>query len=150
VTSGYWKQPEATAHTIHHGWLHTGDLAVVDAEGYINIVDRQKDMIITGGENVYSTEVEYVLYEHPAVLECAVMGVPDKDWGEAVKAVVVLRPGEKASAEELIAFVRSKLARYKAPRSVDFLPELPKTGSGKIYKKALRDRYWADSKIKVN
>lgn len=147
VTKGYWRQPEITAQTIKDNWIHTGDLAVVDKDGFINIVDRQKDMIITGGENVYSTEVEYALYEHPAVAECAVFGIPDKSWGEAVKAVVVLKDGEKASAAELIDFIRSKLAHYKSPKSIDFLPELPKTGSGKIYKKGLRDPHW-DNQLK--
>ena len=150
VTKGYWKQPETTAQAIRDGWFHTGDLAVIDSEGYINIVDRQKDMIITGGENVYSTEVEYVLYEHPSVLECAVFGIPDEKWGEIVKAVVVLKPGHKASEEDLVSHSRSKLAGYKTPRSIDFAPELPKTGSGKIFKKGLRDTYWASSSRKVN
>lgn len=147
ITKGYWKQPEATSQTVRNGWIHTGDLAVVDEHGYINIVDRAKDMIITGGENVYSTEVEYRLYEHPEVLECAVIGVPDERWGESVKAIVVKRPGAKTTEEELIEFVRAGLARYKAPRSIDFLDELPKTGSGKIYKKELRKLFW-DEKVK--
>lgn len=150
VTSGYWKQPEATAQAIRDGWFHTGDLAVIDEHGYINIVDRSKDMIISGGENIYSTEVEYCLYEHPAVLECAVIGVPDQHWGETVKAIVVIRPGQTASETELIDFVRTKLARYKAPRSVDFLKELPKTGSGKIYKKGLRELFWKEQSRQVN
>ncbi|RJX28831.1 MAG: long-chain-fatty-acid--CoA ligase [Desulfarculus sp.] len=141
VTPGYWNRPQATAEAIVDGWLHTGDLAVIDAEGYVNIVDRKKDMIITGGENVYSTEVEYALYEHPGVLECAVIGVPDEKWGEAVKAVVVCRPGHQPGPEELIAFVKDRLARYKAPKSVEFVAEIPKTGSGKIYKKGLKERY---------
>ncbi len=139
VTPGYWNRPEATAEAIVDGWLHTGDLAVIDAEGYVNIVDRKKDMIVTGGENVYSTEVEYVLYEHPAVLECAVIGVPDPKWGEAVKAFVVLREGHQAGEAELIDFVKERLARYKAPKSVEFIEAIPKTGSGKIYKKGLKD-----------
>ncbi|MEW5911436.1 MAG: long-chain-fatty-acid--CoA ligase [Thermodesulfobacteriota bacterium] len=141
VTPGYWNRPEATAEAIVDGWLHTGDLAVIDAEGYVNIVDRKKDMIITGGENVYSTEVEYVLYEHPGVLECAVIGVPDAKWGEAVKAVVVPRPGQELQAADLIAFVKERLAHYKAPKSVVFVAEIPKTGSGKIYKKGLKERF---------
>jgi acyl-CoA synthetase (AMP-forming)/AMP-acid ligase II len=143
VTPGYWNLPEETANAFHQGWLKTGDLAVVDAEGYVNIVDRKKDMILTGGENVYSTEVENVLYMHPKVLEAAAFGVPDEKWGEAVKAAVVLRPGETASGEEIIAFCKDHLAHYKCPKSVDFIPELPKTGSGKITKKALRDPHWA-------
>ena len=143
VTPGYWKRPEETEKAFRNGWLHTGDLATIDSEGYVNIVDRKKDMIITGGENVFSTEVEYVLYEHPAVLETAVFGVPDSKWGEAVKAAVTLRPGAHATAEELIQFCRDRIAHYKAPKSIDFVEEIPKTGSGKIFKKGLRDKYWA-------
>lgn len=151
ITRGYWKQPEATAQAIKDDWIHTGDLAVVDEHGYINIVDRKKDMIITGGENVFSTEVEYAIYEHPAVAECAVFGIPDERWGEAVHAVVVKRDGhDHVTGEEIISFVRERLARYKAPSSVEFLPELPKTGSGKIYKKELRDRYWSGRVKQVN
>ena len=140
VTPGYWNKPEETALAIRDGWLHTGDLAVIDSEGYLNIVDRKKDMILTGGENVYSTEVEHVLYEHPAVLECAVFGVPDATWGESVTAAVVLKTQHSVSCAELILFVKSRIAHYKAPRKVEFLEELPKTGSGKIQKKALRER----------
>jgi fatty-acyl-CoA synthase len=139
VTPGYWQQPEATAQAIRDGWLHTGDLATIDEEGYVNIVDRKKDMIKTGGENVYSTEVEYVLYEHAAVLECAVVGVPDERWGEAVKAFVVLKAGQQASSGELIEFVRERIAHYKAPQFIEFLSQLPRTGSGKISKKSLRE-----------
>jgi fatty-acyl-CoA synthase len=139
VTKGYWKQPEATAQAIIDGWLHTGDLANVDSEGYVNIVDRKKDMIITGGENVYSTEVENVIYEHPAVMECAVVGVPDEKWGEIIKAAVVLKSGHSLTDVDLISFVRERLAHYKSPRIVEFIPALPRTGSGKIYKKGLRD-----------
>jgi len=143
ITPGYLNQPEATAQLIKNGWMHTGDLAVIDQEGYVNVVDRKKDMIITGGENVYSTEVEYVLYEHPAVLECAVFGLPDEKWGETVKAVVVFKPGQTADERTLIEFVRSKIAAYKTPRSIDFLDQLPRTGSGKIFKRGLRDNYLA-------
>ncbi len=141
VTPGYWNLPEETEKSIKDGWLHTGDLAVVDSQGYVNIVDRKKDMIVTGGENVYSTEVENVLYEHPAILEAAVIGVPDEKWGEAVHAGVVLKEGMSVSEKEIIEFCKQNLARYKAPKSVSFLPSLPKTGSGKIFKKALRDEY---------
>ena len=141
VTPGYWHLPEETAKALKDGWLHTGDLAVVDPEGYVNIVDRKKDMIVTGGENVYSTEVENVLYEHPAILEAAVIGIPDEKWGEAVHACVVLKEGMTATEEEIIAFCKENLARYKAPKSVEFLSALPRTGSGKIYKKGLRDKY---------
>jgi acyl-CoA synthetase (AMP-forming)/AMP-acid ligase II len=150
VTEGYWKLPEETAKAIKNGWLYTGDLAVIDKEGYVTIVDRKKDMILTGGENVYSTEVENVLYMHPAVLECSVIGVPDEKWGEAVKAVVVLKPGQEASAAAIIAFCRERIAHYKAPKSVDFIEALPRTGSGKIQKKVLRDRYWEGLAKKVN
>lgn len=143
VTQGYWRQPEATAQTIQNGWLHTGDLAVIDKEGYVNIVDRKKDMIITGGENVYSTEVEYVLHEHPSVLECAAFGLPDPDWGEIVVAAVVLKPNQDADAPTLIDFVKSKIASYKAPKIIQFLPELPKTGSGKIFKRSLKEQFTA-------
>jgi len=141
VTPGYWNLPEETEKSIKDGWLHTGDLAVVDSQGYVNIVDRKKDMIVTGGENVYSTEVENVLYEHPAILEAAVIGVPDEKWGEAVHAGIVLKEGMSVSEKEIIEFCKQNLARYKAPKSVSFLPSLPKTGSGKIFKKALRDEY---------
>ncbi|MBX9569734.1 MAG: long-chain-fatty-acid--CoA ligase [Candidatus Obscuribacterales bacterium] len=151
ITRGYWKQPEATAQAIKDGWIHTGDLAVVDDHGYINIVDRKKDMIISGGENVYSTEVEYALYEHTGVAECAVFGIPDERWGESVHAVVVRKPGnENLSEEDLIAFVKDRLAKYKAPRSIEFMTELPKTGSGKIYKKEMREKYWSGRVKQVN
>ena len=142
VTPGYWKNGEETKKAIKNGWLHTGDMATIDKEGYVNIVDRKKDIIITGGENVYSTEVENVIYEHPAVLEVAVIGVPDKKWGEAVKAIVVLKDGMNTTEQEIIDFVKSKIARYKAPKSVDFVKELPKTGSGKIQKAKLREKYF--------
>jgi acyl-CoA synthetase (AMP-forming)/AMP-acid ligase II len=141
VTPGYWHLPEETEKSIKEGWLYTGDLAVVDREGYVNIVDRKKDMIVTGGENVYSTEVENVLYCHPAVLEAAVIGIPDETWGETVHACVVLKHGLEVSEQELIDFCKKDLARYKAPKSVEFLPALPRTGSGKIYKKGLNEKY---------
>ena len=141
VTPGYWNRPEETAKAFTDGWLHTGDLATLDSEGYVNIVDRKKDMIVTGGENVYSTEVENVLYMHPKILEAAVFGVPDEKWGEAVSAAVVLRTDETASADDIIAFCKERQASYKAPKNIVFLDELPKTGSGKIYKKGLRDPF---------
>jgi fatty-acyl-CoA synthase len=141
VTPGYWNLPQETEKAFRQGWLCTGDLANLDTEGYVNIVDRKKDMIITGGENVYSVEVEYVLFRHPKVLEAAVFGVPDEKWGEAVTAAVVLKENETATEEEIIAFCKQHQASYKAPKSIVFLKELPKTGSGKIYKKALRELY---------
>ncbi|MFY9341014.1 MAG: long-chain-fatty-acid--CoA ligase [Planctomycetota bacterium] len=140
VTPGYWQDPAATAAAFDRdGFLRTGDLATIDEHGYVDIVDRKKDVIKTGGEAVYSIEVENVLYAHPAVLECAVFGVPDPHWGERVTAAVVLRPGAAAAAAELIAFCRDRIAHYKAPKDVRFLAALPRTGSGKITKKALRD-----------
>jgi acyl-CoA synthetase (AMP-forming)/AMP-acid ligase II len=146
ITPGYWNLPDETQKAFHEGWLRTGDLANVDAEGYVNIVDRIKDMIVTGGENVYSTEVENVLYMNPKVLEAAVFGVPDDKWGEAVTAAVVLKENETATEDEIISFCKQHKASFKAPKSILFIDELPKTGSGKIYKKALRDPYWEKDK----
>ena len=142
ITAGYWNRPDETREAFEDGWLKTGDMAVVDAEGYVTIVDRKKDIILSGGENIYSTEVENALYLHPGVLEAAVFGVPDATWGEAVRAAVVLRPGAQDSEAEILAFLKENLAGFKVPRAVDFLDALPRTGSGKIYKKALRDPYW--------
>jgi acyl-CoA synthetase (AMP-forming)/AMP-acid ligase II len=150
VTEGYWKLPEETEKSIKNGWLYTGDMAVIDEEGYVTIVDRKKDMILTGGENVYSTEVENILYMHPAILECAVVGVPDQKWGESVKGIVVLKPGRKATEQEIIQFCKEKMAHYKAPKSIDFFEALPRTGSGKIHKKGLRDKYWEGYEKKVH
>ena len=140
VLKGYFRNDEGTAKAFERGWFHTGDMARRDEEGFFYIVDRMKDMIITGGENVYSREVEEVLYTHPAVSEAAVVGVPDAMWGEKVTAVVVLRPGMTATEAEIIAVSRDNLAGYKKPKSVVFLDELPKTVSGKIIKRELRDR----------
>ena len=142
VMLGYWKRPDDTAKTLRNGWLHTGDLGMVDEDNFIYLVDRNKDMIVTGGENVYSTEVENALYTHPAVREAAVIGVPDPKWGEAVKAVVSIKSGHTLESKELIAHCATKLAAYKIPKSVDFIDELPKSGTGKILKKVLRDEYW--------
>ena len=150
VTKGYWKLPEETKKSIKEGWLHTGDMAVIDEERYVTIVDRKKDMILTGGENVYSTEVENILYMYPAILECAVVGVPDQKWGEVVKAIVVLKPGQKATEQEIIQFCKERIAHYKAPKSIDFIGALPRTGSGKIHKKNLRDKYWEGFEKKVH
>ena len=150
VTKGYWKLPEETEKSIKDGWLYTGDMAVMDEEDYVTIVDRKKDMILTGGENVYSTEVENILYMHPAILECAVVGVPDPKWGEAVKGIVVLKPGQKATEQEIIQFCKDRIAHYKAPKSIDFINALPRTGSGKIHKKGLRDQYWEGYEKKVH
>ena len=141
VCAGYWNNPDATAATITDGWFHTGDLVCVDGEGYYYIVDRKKDMYISGGENVYPTEVERAIYEHPAVAECAVIGVHDDHWGEVGRALVVIRAEMTLTAEDLIQHCRERLARYKVPKSVLFLPELPHTSSGKILKPELRVRY---------
>jgi len=138
VTPGYWRRPEETGKAFCDGWLKTGDLATIDSEGYINIVDRKKDMIITGGENVYSIEVENTLYAHPAVLEAAVFGAPHPKWGEAVHAAVVLHSGRDTRPDDLIEFCKEHLASFKVPKSVFFLESLPRTGSGKITKTSLR------------
>jgi acyl-CoA synthetase (AMP-forming)/AMP-acid ligase II len=150
VMAGYWRQPEATAAAIVDGWFRTGDMATLDAEGYIEVVDRRKDLIISGGENVSSIEVEGMLYQHPAVLEAACIAVPDERWGEAVAAVVVLKPGAAAGEEELIEFCRARLAHFKCPRSVAFIDALPRTATGKIQKNLLRDRYWQGRGKRVN
>ncbi|MCC7205726.1 MAG: long-chain fatty acid--CoA ligase, partial [Anaerolineae bacterium] len=141
VTPGYWNNPAATAQAIRDGWLHTGDLAIVDAEGYYTIVGRIKDMIISGGENVYPAEVESAMHAHPAVKEAALIGVPDAKWGEVGRAIVVVDAGQSLSAGELTAFLRGRLAGFKIPKSVVFVDELPKTGAGKIDKKALIERH---------
>jgi fatty-acyl-CoA synthase len=150
VTKGYWKLPEETEKSIKDGWLYTGDMAVMDEEGYVTIVDRKKDMILTGGENVYSTEVENILYMHPAILECAVIGVPDQKWGEAVKGIIVLKPNQTTTEGEIIQFCKDRIAHYKAPKSIDFIDALPRTGSGKIHKKGIRDKYWEGYEKKVH
>ncbi len=150
VMKGYWKMPEATAETLRGGWLHTGDLGTMDDSGYVFIMDRLKDMIVSGGENVYPREIEEVLFTHPAVADAAVIGVPSDKWGEAVKAVVVLKPDASAGADDLIDFCRDKLAGYKRPSSVDFVDALPKNPSGKILKRELREPYWKGVDRRVN
>ena len=143
VMRGYWNKPEATAEAVDDdGWLHTGDAASQDADGFVYIRDRYKDMIVSGAENVYPTEVENVIYQHPAVAETAVIGIPDERWGETVKAVVVMKPGAQLSAAELIGFARERLAHYKCPTSVFFLETLPRSASGKILKRELRLMDW--------
>jgi long-chain acyl-CoA synthetase len=142
VTPGYFNRPQETAAALTpDGWLRTGDGGYVDAEGYLFLTDRIKDMIVSGGENVYPVEVEEALSQHPGVAEVAVIGVPDERWGETVKALVVARPGSAPTPDELIAFARERLAGYKLPRSVDFVEELPRTPSGKVLKRELRNRY---------
>jgi acyl-CoA synthetase (AMP-forming)/AMP-acid ligase II len=149
VMKGYWRNPEATADTIKNGWLHTGDMGYLDDGGYLFIMDRSKDMIISGGENIYPREIEEVLIKHPAVREVAVIGVPDTKWGEAIKAVVSLNAGESASEEALIHFCRDHIASYKKPKTVDFVNELPKNNYGKILKRELREKYWQGKDRKV-
>jgi len=150
VMSGYWNKPDQTAEALAGGWLHTGDIAREDEDGYLTIVDRKKDMIVTGGFNVFPREVEDVISSHPAVANVAVIGVPDDRWGEAVKAVVVLRPGASVEAEELIALVKEAKGSVHAPKSVDFVDEIPVSPLGKADKKALRARYWAGTDRNVH
>lgn len=146
VMKGYYKQPDKTAEAIVDGWLHTGDIGHLDAEGFLHITDRRRDMIISGGFNVYPSEVEQVLWTHPDVLDCAVIGVPDPMWGEAVKAVVELKPGAQVDAQELISLCKARLGSVKAPKSVDFTDRLPRSLVGKVLKKTLRDPYWVDAR----
>jgi acyl-CoA synthetase (AMP-forming)/AMP-acid ligase II len=150
VTLGYYKNEEATREARLFGWHHTGDVGVMDEDGYITIVDRKKDMIITGGFNVYPNEVEQVLTEHPAVQEAAVIGIPDEKWGEAVKACVQLKPGQQVSGEELIAIVKDKLGSVKSPKTVDILDDLPRSAVGKVLKTELRKPYWEDQRRNVS
>lgn len=144
TTPGFWKRPDLDRKRLHDGWLHTGDLGRMDAEGYVFLADRKEDKIITGGFNVYPAEIEGRLSEHPAVADCAVFAVPDPKWGEAVRAAVTLRPGQSVASEELIAFCKQHLARFKVPKAVDILEELPKSGVGKILRRALREPWWKD------
>ena len=149
VMKGYWRNPEATAETLRNGWLHTGDMGYMDESGYLFIMDRSKDMIISGGENIYPREIEEVLVRHPAVREVAVIGVPDPQWGEAIKAMVSLVPGQTITEEELVSFCKANIASYKKPKSVDFVDDLPKNNYGKILKRELRSQYWEDRERKV-
>ncbi|NKC15394.1 MAG: long-chain-fatty-acid--CoA ligase [Gammaproteobacteria bacterium] len=151
VMQGYWRQPELTANTIKDGWLHSGDAGYMDERGYIYVIDRIKDMIISGGENIYSAEVENALYQHEAVVECAVIGIPNEQWGESVHAIVRLHANQPATQEELIAFCRSLIAGFKCPRSVSFRDApMPLSGAGKILKTKLREPFWPDQSKGVN
>jgi long-chain acyl-CoA synthetase len=151
VMKGYWNKPEQTEAVLREGWYYTGDLGYMDALGYVFLVDRAKDMIVSGGENVYCTEVEEILYKHPAVLEAAVFGVPDAHWGEAVHAVVVPRPEQEVDAAALISFCRAHIAGYKIPKGIDFQHEpLPKSGPGKVLKRELRLPYWEGSDRQIH
>jgi fatty-acyl-CoA synthase len=149
VMKGYLKDPEGTESVIVDGWFHTGDMAVVDEEGYITILDRKKDIIISGGENISSLEIEKVIQDHPAVFEVVVIGVPDEKWGEVPKALIVLKPGMQVTECEIVSHVRKYLARFKAPKSVEFRSEFPKGGTEKILKQDLRREYWTDLRKKV-
>jgi acyl-CoA synthetase (AMP-forming)/AMP-acid ligase II len=142
VMRGYWNRPEATDEALRGGWMHTGDAGSLDDEGYLYIQDRVKDMIVSGGENIYPREIEDVLFQHPGVADAAVIGVPDEKWGEAVKAIVVKHEGQEVSAEDILAFCRQRLGAFKQPRSVDFVSALPRNPSGKVLKKDLREPWW--------
>lgn len=151
VFAGYWRAPELSQDAIDaQGWLRTGDLARIDSEGYIYIVDRRKAMLVSGGFNIYPSEIEAALAQHPAIYEVCVVGVPDDHWGEVVKAVVVLRQGQQVNEEDVIAFCKDRLADFKKPRSVDFVNELPKNSNGKLSRKDVRERYWHGRDRKVN
>ncbi|MGH9846061.1 MAG: long-chain-fatty-acid--CoA ligase, partial [Blastocatellia bacterium] len=150
VMAGYWRQPDATDAVIVDGWFHTGDMATIDREGMVEIVDRKKDLIISGGENVSSIEVEGMLYKHPAVLEAACIAIPHQQWGETIAAVVVLKPGATATEAEVIEFCRANMAHFKCPRAVSFVDALPRTATGKIQKNVMRDQYWQGREKRVN
>jgi fatty-acyl-CoA synthase len=150
VMDGYYKEPAATAHVMTGGWLHTGDMAVWDEENYIQIVDRQKDIIVSGGENISSLEVERAIAAHPAVFECAVVSAPDPQWGEVPAAFVVNKPGSTLDERSLCEFLEGRIARFKMPRRFQFVPEpLPKTGTGKIVKRQLRETFWAGKEKRI-
>ncbi|MCY1536800.1 Long-chain-fatty-acid--CoA ligase [compost metagenome] len=142
VMLGYWNKPEATAEVLRDGWMHTGDGGYMDSEGFVYIVDRLKDMIVSGGENIYSAEVENAIASHPAVAQCAAIGIPSDKWGETVHAVIVLKPEVSASEEEIVAHCRARIAGYKCPRSVEFRTAMPLSGVGKILKNELRKPFW--------
>ncbi len=150
VMDGYYKDPEATRNAIRDGWFHTGDMAVIDEEGYVLIVDRSKDIIISGGENISSVEIENCLYANPKVFECAVVAAPDEKWGEVPKALVVLKPGQTATEEEMVAYCKANLAGFKVPKSIEFRDALPKGGTGKILKADLREPFWRGMEKRVH
>ncbi len=149
VMAGYWNRPDETAESLRGGWLHTGDIGMMDEKGYLYLLDRKKDMIISGGNNIYPREIEEVLLKHPAIYEVAVIGVPDPLWGESVKAIVALRSGMTVTEEEVNALCRQHLASYKKPRTVEFVQELPKNAYGKILKRELREQYWQGRKRQI-
>ena len=150
VMAGYWNQPQETRRYIRDDWFYTGDLATIDEEGYVLIVDRAKDMVLSGGENIGTAEIERVIYQHPDVLECAVIAVPDDTWGEVPKALVTVREGSRPSEQEILDHCRQHLGCFKVPKSVEFLESLPKGGTGKILKRLLREKYWAGRERRVS
>ena len=150
VMKGYWNKPELTQTTLRGGWMHTGDAAYMDADGFIFVVDRLKDMIVSGGENVYSAEVENAIARHPAVAACAVIGIPSDEWGETVHAAIVLKAGQSATAEEIVAHCKALIAGYKCPRSLAFADTLPLSAAGKILKSELREPFWRGRKRNVS
>jgi len=150
VMKGYWKRPEATENAIRDGWFHSGDVGYFDSDGYLYIHDRLKDMIVSGGENVYPAEVENALFDYLDIIDLAVIGVPSKKWGEAVKAIIVLRPGADFNEKDFIAYAKTKIAGYKCPKSVDIVNALPRNASGKVLRRQLREPYWRDSERQVS
>jgi acyl-CoA synthetase (AMP-forming)/AMP-acid ligase II len=151
IMKGYWNNPEATQATFFaNGWLRTGDAAYMDDEGFVYVHDRVKDMIISGGENIYPAEVENALFGHPAIADVAVIGVPDPRWGEAVTAIVIVRPGESASADEIMAHARRRIAGYKVPKTINFVESLPRSATGKVLRRVLRAPYWEDHDRQVS
>lgn len=150
VMDGYFRDPEATDEKIRDGWFHTGDMATIDDQGYLLIKDRSKDIIIRGGENISSVEIENAFASHPAVLECAVVAAPDERWGEVPVALVALKPEAQVTAQELRAHVRSQLADFKVPRRIEFREGLPKGGTGKILKRELREPFWEGMEKRVH
>jgi acyl-CoA synthetase (AMP-forming)/AMP-acid ligase II len=143
VMKGYYKNPSATQEASRFGWHHTGDIGLKDEEGYFYIVDRKRDMVISGGFNIYPSEIEQVLWSHPAVEDCAVVGVPDEKWGEAVKAIIQLKPGVSAAIEEFEGFCRQRLGGMKTPKSFEVWDQLPRSPVGKVLKRSIRDHFWA-------
>jgi long-chain acyl-CoA synthetase len=149
VMPGYWREPAATAETLRNGWINTGDIGMFDEQGYLFLLDRAKDLIITGGNNVYPREVEEIIVQHPAVATVVVIGIPDPYWGEAVHAVVVPQPGHSVTAEEIIRHCGESLAGYKKPKSVDFVADLPVSGYGKVLRREIRERYWGGQSSRI-
>ena len=149
--TGYYKNPEATAEVLDsHGWYYSGDVGSMDDEDYVYIQDRLKDMIVSGGENIYSAEVENALGDHPGIREVAIIGVPSEKWGEEVKALVVLEDGQDLSEDDIITFARQQIAGYKVPKSIEYRDELPRNGSGKLLKHVLREPYWEGQDRRVS